>query len=124
MKIFFTVFLVLNLLFEGMAAVFLIGGPGGIRADVMPETGMWAMNYGFAAFAIASAIVWMWPYRTDLGAVSVGLGVLMTFHIALSISLHIPGNQMGPAILHTVMAIMAVVLYSQRRKWCAPETGA
>ena len=54
MKIFFTSVLVLNLLLEALAAASLIGGPQGL-ANIQPETGMWAMNYGFAVIAIASA---------------------------------------------------------------------
>ena len=46
MKILFISFLVLNLLLEGVAAGFLIGGPQGISSEVQPASGMWAMNYG------------------------------------------------------------------------------
>ena len=121
MKIFFITFLVLNLLFESIAAVFLLTGPDGVMAETMPVSGMWAMNYGFAVIAMASAIFWVWPHRTNLAAVSAVLGILATFHIALTISLTIPGNQIGPATLHGALAIMAVFAYLHRHKLCAPS---
>ena len=68
MKIFFTVVLALNLLVEGMAAFTLIGGPQGISAA--GTGGQWSMHYGFAAIAIASAGLWLWPYRNNKAAVT------------------------------------------------------
>jgi hypothetical protein len=118
MKIFFVIVLVLNLLLEGMAGVGLLLGPDGIEATVMPATGMWAMNYGFAALAIASAIIWLWPNRTNSQAVGSVMGMLSTFHVLLAISMAIPGNQMGPMIAHSVMAVLCVVALTQRNKWC------
>jgi hypothetical protein len=119
MKVFFTGVLFLNFLLEGFAAVLLIGGPQGILSDVRPETGMWAMNYGFAAIAIASAIFWIWPYRENRKAVGAVLGLLLTFHTLLFIALAIPGNQVPGMIAHGVMAALCGFLYTQRSKWCA-----
>lgn len=118
MKIFFIVVLVLNLLFEGLAGVTLLLGPGGITAEVMLASGMWSMNYGFAALAIASAIIWLWPNRSNSQAVGSVMGMLSTFHVLLAISLAIPGNQMGPMILHSIMAVLSIVALTQRSKWC------
>ena len=64
MKNLFTTYLVLNLLLKGLAAVTLIGGTMGLLSIAGLEAGMWAMNYGFAAIAIASAAFWVWPHRT------------------------------------------------------------
>lgn len=118
MKILFISFLVLNLLLEGVAAAFLIGGPQGISSEVQPASGMWAMNYGFGAIAIASAIFWVWPYRENRQAVSPVLGILLTFHTMLVISLAIPGNQVPGMIAHVVLAVLCMILYTQRSKWC------
>ncbi len=117
-KIFFISVLVLNLLLEGLAAFSLIAGPQGIFAEVQPESGMWAMNYGFAALAIASAVFWIWPYRDNRQAVGSVLGILLTFHTFMFISLAIPGNQMPGMIAHAVMAVLCLVVYTQRSKWC------
>ncbi len=118
MQVFFTVVLVLNLLAEGMAAAALISGPQGISAAGQFPDGMWAMNYGFAALAIATAIFWVWPHRTNLAAVSAVLGLLITFHAVMTVALAIPGDQMGPVGLHAVMTLLTVTAFTQRHRWC------
>lgn len=119
MKIAFTTFLVLNLLTELLAATSLIGGPMGIAAAGHTPGGGWAMHYGFAVIAIASALFWLWPYRSNLSAVTAVLGILLTFHICLFISLSIAGDQQAGMIIHAVLAVFSVVLFSQRKKWCS-----
>lgn len=119
MKVFFISVLVLNLLLEGFAAFSLIAGPQGIFAEVQPASGMWAMNYGFAALAFATAVFWIWPYRENRQAVTAVLGILLTFHTFMFISLTIPGNQMPGMIAHAVMALLCLVAYTQRSKWCS-----
>ena len=85
MHILFTIFLVLNLLVEALAAVALITGPGGVSAA---GTGnQWSMHYGFAVIAVASASLWIWPWRKDYRAVTAVLGMLLVFHSMLFISL-------------------------------------
>lgn len=54
MRNLFTAYLVLNLILEGIAAVTLVGAGLGLFAIAQLESGMWSMNYGFAAIAIAS----------------------------------------------------------------------
>ena len=116
MKIVFNIVLILNLLTEAMAATFLIGGPEGIAAA--GKGGMWSMHYGFAALAIASMTIWIWPYRTNLKAVTAILGVLLTFHTGLFISLTLAGDQMPGMIIHAVMATLCIIVFTQRKKWC------
>ena len=52
MRYLFAAFLILNFLAEAMAAVTLIGGPGGI-ADA-GSGNQWSMHYGFAVISIAT----------------------------------------------------------------------
>lgn len=118
MKIFFTVVLVLNLLMEGLAAATLIFGPLGLAREVMPAAGNWEMNYGFAALAISTTIFWIWPYRSQLHAVTVALGLLLTFHVCLTLSLGIAGNQMAPTTAHGIMTLLCIITFTQRKKWC------
>lgn len=118
MKNIFVGFLVLNLLIEGLAAAFLIGGPQGILSDAQSPDGiLWAANYGFAAIAIASAIFWIWPSRDSRAAVGAVLGILLTFHAMVFVSFAIQGNQLPPTVIHAVMAALAIVLYLQRSKY-------
>jgi len=116
MKIFFSIVLVLSLLTEVMAAVSLIAGPGGIQEPGLGN--QWTMHYGFAAFAIASLSIWTWPYRSELPAVTLALGVLMTFHTGLAISLTVAGDQQAGMVIHSVLAVLSIVLFTQRRRWC------
>lgn len=118
MKIFFIAVLVLNLIFEGLAGAGLVFGPQGIMAEVQPEGGMWAMNYGFAAFAIASSIFWIWPNRSNIKAVGSVLGILFTFHTLMCTALAIPGDQVVGMSIHGLMAVLCLFLLTQRAKWC------
>ncbi|MFK7914008.1 MAG: hypothetical protein AB8B93_08845 [Pseudomonadales bacterium] len=118
MKIAFTVFLVLNFLVEALAAATLISGPMGLGATEAVPGGMWAMHYGFAVIAIASALIWLWPYRDNRAAVTAVLGMLMTFHCVLLASLLMEGVQQAGIVIHSVMAVLAIVLFALRSRWC------
>ncbi len=116
MKYLFITFLVLNFLAETLAAVTLIGGPEGLAAAGMG--GQWSMHYGFAVLAIASASLWVWPYRTNRPVVTTVLGILLVFHISVFVSLSAAGDQAFGMVLHAVLAVMALVAFTQRGKWC------
>ena len=124
MKLLFTVFLVLNLLAETLAAVGLIGADTGLAAALAgagksaDSAGLWSMHYGFAVISIASAIAWIWPHRSSLKVVTVVLGMLMTFHVALLTSLAAEGTQGAGIVIHSVLALLAVVLFVSRSRWC------
>jgi hypothetical protein len=118
MKNIFSGFLILNFLLEGLAAITLIGGTLGIFSIAQLEAGPWAMNYGFGAAAIATAVFWVWPYRDSRQAVSPVLGILLAFHAAVFISFAMQGDQVPPMVVHGVMAALAFFLYTQRSKWC------
>ena len=117
MKIAFVVILVFNLLLETMASVSLIAGPGGVSAA--GSGNMWSMHYGFAALAIASIGLWVWPHRSNLAAVTTVLGILATFHTGLSVSLALAGDQTGGMIAHIFLSISCLFLFTQRAKICA-----
>ena len=121
MKMFFTVFLVLNFLAESLAAVSLIGADNGLSAALDNNQGLdqfWSMHYGFAVICIASAIFWVWPHRSSRKVVTAVLGILMTFHVALLCSLAFEGTQMAGIVLHSVLALMAIALFALRSRWC------
>ncbi len=118
MRILFVVMLVINFLMETLAAATLIAGPGGIPAAGTGE--QWSMHYGFAALAIASISLWIWPRRNDAGAVATVLGVLLVFHTGIAVSLATAGDQMGGMVMHTVVAAMCLALFFQRARVTAP----
>ncbi|MCP5182104.1 MAG: hypothetical protein H6993_13605 [Pseudomonadales bacterium] len=113
----YTVTLVLNLLIELLAAVSLIGGPTGFAAAGSGE--QWAMHYGFAALAISTTVLWVWPFRTVPAVATVVLGVLSTFHVGLFISLVTAGDQPAGVVIHAVMASLCLLLFVRRSRWCA-----
>ena len=116
MRILLMVALVLHLLMELMAAAALIGGPEGITNAGAGN--MWSMHYGFAALAIASISVWVWPRRSDLGVVTLTLCILLVFHYGLVLSLFLAGDQMGGMIGHAVLAVLFTILFVGRRQAC------
>ena len=118
MKKLFTTYLVLNLILEGIAAVTLIGAGLGLFAIAGLESGMWSMNYGFAAIAIASALVWVWPHRSKRDVVGPVLGILLAFHALVSVSFAIEGTQPPSIIVHGIMALLGLFLYTRRSTWC------
>ena len=119
MKILLSAVLILSFLAEALAAVALITGPEGVTAPGLGN--QWSMHYGFAALAIASISLWTWPYRTNMPVVTFALGVLFTFHIGLSISLNLAGDQQAGMIVHTVLSVLCLVLITQRSKWCVVD---
>jgi|DEB0MinimDraft_6_1074348.scaffolds.fasta_scaffold126300_2 hypothetical protein len=116
MKKLFAALLVLNLLFELLAASSLIAGPEGIRATGLGN--QWSMHYGFAALAIASVSVWAWPGRQLMVVATPVLGILLTFHTGLFISLMVAGDQVAGSVIHAVLALLAWALFLTRKKWC------
>ena len=118
MKIFFTVVLILNLVIEAFAAFVLIGSPETMFPEGQVAAVMWARNYGFAALAVGTTVFWIWPHREDFNVVGTVLGILLTFQIAISVALGISGAMMGGMILHSIMAVLCIFLYTQRSKWC------
>ena len=113
MKILWNVVIILSGLTELMAAATLIGGPGGVSAA--GSGNMWSMHYGFAALAIASLSVWIWPRRHEVEAIAVALGVLITFHTGLLISLTLAGDQPVGMILHGVLAVLSLTVFFNRK---------
>jgi hypothetical protein len=118
MKKLFTTYLILNLILEGIAAVTLIGAGLGLFTIAQLESGMWSMNYGFAAIAIASALFWVWPHRSKRDVVGPVLGILLAFHALVSVSFAIEGTQMPSIVVHGIMALLALFLYARRSTWC------
>ncbi|MDH3619894.1 MAG: hypothetical protein OER91_03325 [Gammaproteobacteria bacterium] len=118
MKNLFTIYLVLNLVLEGIAAVTLLGAGTGLFTIDQFEGGMWSMNYGFAAIAIASAIFWVWPHRSKQDVVGPVLGILLVFHAALALSFMIQSTQTPSIIVHGCMALLGIFLYMRRSAWC------
>ena len=112
MAMLWNVVIVLSALTEIMAAVTLIGGPEGVANAGAGN--MWSMHYGFAALAIASLSLWIWPRRKNADANAVALGVLITFHTGLFISLALAGDQAVGMVLHGILAALSMVVFARR----------
>ncbi len=114
-KILLSVTLVLSALTVLLAAVTLIGGPTGIQAAGAGE--MWSMHYGFAALAIASCSIWIWPHRSDLQAVTPILLTLLVFHAGVCLSLVLAGDQPVGAVIHATLTLLLIVLVFRRKSF-------
>lgn len=118
MKHLFTTYLVLNLILESIAAVTLIGAGLGLFAIAGFESGMWSMNYGFAAIAVASAIFWVWPHRSKRDVVAPVLGMLLAFHALVAVSFAVQGSHVPSIVVHGIMGLLGILLYARRSAWC------
>lgn len=107
--------LALNLVAEGIAAVSLIGG----LAPDASAAGPWALHYGFAVIAIASAGAWLWPHRREHAALTPVLGMLATFHAAVLVSLLRAGDQPAGVPVHAVLALAFLLLFALRGRIAA-----
>jgi hypothetical protein len=119
MQLLLAIALGLNLVVETLAAAGLIAGPNGISASGDAARERWAMHYGFAVIAIASAGIWLWPRRRELAALTPVLGMLITFHLAVLTSLLIAGDQPAGVVLHAVLALLFVISFVRREKIAA-----
>ncbi len=120
MKILLSIFLLMHAATEILAAASLITGPGGIVAAGTGE--QWSMHYGFAALAIASVSLWGWSFRSDIRVITPLLGLLLTFHVLIFVSLTLAGDQAAGMVIHAVLALTAAVLFVTRARWCASNT--
>lgn len=122
MHIVLSIALILNALTEILAAASLIGGPEGISAAGAGQ--MWSMHYGFAALAIASISIWIWPQRYNRHAVTPALLTLIVFHIGLCCSLTLAGDQFGGSVIHGVFVVVFVLLFATRGSYVTDATDA
>ena len=106
--------LLLNLLAELLAAVTLLGGPGGV-ADA-GSGNQWSMHYGFAVLAIAGLSFWGWRFRGERAALTVTLATLQTFHTAVFLSLLLAGDQPAGVAIHGVLMVLTLVVLLNRGK--------
>lgn len=118
MKNLYTGALILNLLVEGLAALVLIGVPQSVVVNGQVQEVLWARIYGFAALGIGSTVFWAWPNRGDFKSAGTALGILLTFHISITLGLAVSGELLAGAILHALMSVLFVALYLRRSDWC------
>ena len=76
------------------------------------------MHYGFAALSIASLSVWAWPKRNNPDTVTVVLGLLLTFHAAIAVSLAIARDQLFGLVSHSTLTVACIALFFTKSSWC------
>ena len=118
MKKFFTTVLIFNFLIEAMAALSLTISPAAMFPEGQTAGADWARNYGFAALAVSTIVFWIWPHRSNLKVVTTVLGYLLTFQVCILTSLVISGEQMAGVVIHSVMTVLCLFLFTPRSKWC------
>lgn len=118
MKKLLNIMLILNFFTEAPAGVLLVFSPASVLPAGQIEGAIWARNYGVAALAMASMVLWLWPHRDNYATTGVVLGFLMGFHTALTAALLTAESLLAAAALHSILAALCIVLYFQRAKWC------
>jgi len=118
MKKLFIGALVLNLLIEWMAAATLILAGESMAPGASADGLMWSRIYGFAALAIGSTVIWAWPSRDNLQAVTLVLGLMCTFHVCILAALATSANQQAGTVIHAVLSVLFITLFVTRKKWC------
>ena len=108
MKIFLLLMLALHALLEGGLGLFVIVSP---QAAAPGLDGM--TTYGFAAVTMALAVAWLWPHRHNVAVLGTVLGILATFHTALSLAM-LMASMLAGIILHVVIAACFWFLWIKR----------
>jgi len=83
---------------------------------------LWSWNYGFVALAVGSAVFWAWPHRDNFGTVGVVLGIIASFHLAITVALAIKDALFLDVVLHGGFTVLCAYLFTQRSKWCQSPT--
>ena len=112
MKHLYSGVLVVTVLSELLAAVTLIGGPGGVFT--LTDDQQWSQHYGFVALVMASVPIWGWRRRYSRETATFMLGVLTTFNLAITTSLLLAGDMMGGIVLHGVLGLLSFILFVRR----------
>ena len=115
------VVLIVNALFEGLVGALLVFSPSSAVPDDSAAGISFAVNYGFAALAIASIVLWTWSEKDNLKTMGVVLGILSTFHSGLTVATAMTMTAESgatPTIVHGIMAILCWILFFSRKKWC------
>jgi hypothetical protein len=113
--------LIVNATLEGLVGAMLILSPESAVADGSAAGIKFAVNYGFAALAIASIIAWTWKEKDSFHTMGAVLGILSTFHSGLAIATAMTMSaESGPVgtVFHSTMAVLCWVLFFNRSKWC------
>jgi len=86
MKKFLVLLLVAHFLLEIIVGAMFAFNPTSMVSDPDPRSLMFLINLGAVVIAAAFIAVWIWPYRNNLAALSVGLGVIATFHTGAALA--------------------------------------
>ena len=110
-----------NALFERLVGALLVFSPSSAVPDGSSAGIAFAVNYGFAALAIASIVLWTWSEKDNLKTIGAVLGILSTFHSGLTIATAMTmtaESGVTPTVVHGIMAVLCWVLFFSREKWC------
>ena len=109
--------LILNALLEGLTALRLILLPVQLEDFDAAVQGGYVL-YGFAALSIAMSIIWFNKYGDKEISLAMGLAVLSTFHVSLTIASII--LSVVPGIIgHGLLSIAFLYLFANRGQ-CLP----
>ena len=106
-----------NLVLEGLTSLRLVLLPFRLENfDATTHGGL--VLYGFAALSAAASIVWFSKYSDTESSLSLGLGLLSTFHICMVIACII--ISMIPGVVGHGLLVAAFVFLFVNRSKCLP----
>ena len=106
-----------NLFLEGLTSLRLMLLPFRLE-DFDPTTHGGLVLYGFAALSAALSIVWFKKYGDTESSLSLGLGLLSTFHICMVIACLM--ISMTPGVVGHGLLFAAFVFLFVNRSKCLP----
>ena len=110
--------LIANLVIECIGATGLLIAPDFLVDTTNASARLWSWNYAFVALAVGGTVFWAWPHRDNYAAAGIALGVLASFHLAISVALAIIDELFIDVVVHGLFAALCLYLYAQRAKWC------
>ena len=119
-KVLFTV-LGLNLLLEGLTSARLMMLPFR-REDFDAMTHGGFVLYGFAAFAAAASILWFLKFSDTESSLSMGLGLLLTFHASMCVACFV--ISMAPGVVGHGLLFAAFAFLFVKRGKCLSQVDA
>ncbi len=117
MKKLLLVSLVLHILLEGGVGILLAFSPTVFVPAPAPEVLSFLVNLGTAMIAVALVAVWLWPQRSNTAALTVGLGVIATYHTVQALAglmMLARTSDATAIILHGVLGLMFWFLWLRR----------
>ncbi len=118
MRVLLHALLCLHVVLEGGLGLTLILAPQRVAPEADMNTLTALITYGGAAVTMALVVVWFWPWRQSMVALSVVLGILASFHsmlVVAAVAIHLRGGNSTVLMIHGLLAVGFWLLWFKRQ---------